>query len=287
MGVIQMGNDITIMIISTIPDMFAEHHYFIKNVFPELKEICRSYDVNLEYIDLIFSMSEEELAQCRSIRKYFESIDMDRTFFICFRGQKLGCAPTYRNVDKLTLDKYPELVDYIGDISFTELMIMHALHPFKKHDGECGYECMPPVKHSMFYFRNDKFLDDLNHSQKDVYISNGIDEDEFVRDLKLAMAKDLVFNDKREFDSKDNDSNINIQKYDGIWDENSNLRDMVCQYTREYADLKNLSYDDLMQLLSGLNLDNQGSFIDFKCENKDLKDIIIEDFLNELKLELE
>ena len=35
-----------------------------------------------------------------------------------------------------------------------------------------------------------------------------------------------------------------------------------------------------------LNVDDyNGSFADFKCENKDLKDVIIEDFLNELKLE--
>ena len=72
-----MSNDtIRIMIISTIPDMIAEHHYFIKHVFPDLKEICKDYDVNLEYVDLIFSMSKVELSQCRSIRKYFESIDI-------------------------------------------------------------------------------------------------------------------------------------------------------------------------------------------------------------------
>ena len=282
-----MSNDtIRIMIISTIPDMIAEHHYFIKHVFPDLKEICKDYDVNLEYVDLIFSMSKVELSQCRSIRKYFESIDMNRTFFFCFRGQKLGCAPTYRDVDKLTLDKYPELVDYIGDISFTELMIMHALNPFEKH-GECGYECLPPVKHSMFYFRDEKFLNNLTDSQKELYISNGDDEDVFVRDLKLAMAKDFVFSNKLEFDQKDDNTHINIRKYEGIWDESLNLKDFLCQYVHEYAELNDVSYDDLMDLVSELNLyDPRGSFADFKCENKDLKDIIIEDFVNELKLEL-
>lgn len=278
--------NITIMIISTIPDMIAEHCYFIKNVFPELKEICKDYDVNLEYVDMIFSMSENELAQCRSVRKYFESIDLNRTFFICFRGQKLGCAPTYRDIDKLTLDKYPELVDYIGDISFTELMIMHALQPFKKN-GEFGYEQLPPVKHSMFYFRNDQFLDGLDESQKDIYISNGIDEDDFVRDLKLAMAKDLIISNKQEFNDNYDNSHINIRKYDGIWDEELNLEDLLRQYTLEYADINDLSFDELMKLVSEITPDNtQGSFIDFKCENGDLKDVIIEDFLKELKLEL-
>ena len=62
------------MIISTIPDMFGEHYYFIKEVFPQLKEICDGHDIDLEYIDLFFSMSEEEFKTCRSIQKYFNSI---------------------------------------------------------------------------------------------------------------------------------------------------------------------------------------------------------------------
>lgn len=266
--------------------MFCEHYYFIKNVLPELKEICQNHGINLKYNDLIFSMSERELNQCRPVRKYFESIDMDRTFFICFRGQKLGCAPTYRDIDKLTLEKYPELVDYIGDISFTELMIMHALKPFEKR-SDSGHEFLPPVKHSMFYFRDDKFLGNLNDSQKEIYISNGSYEDELIRDLKLAMAKDLVYSSKLEFDNDDIDSNIKIRKYDGVWDDNSSLKDAMDQYRTEYADLKGISPDDLADISNELNFDDyDGSFVDFKCENKDLKDIIIEDFLNELKSEL-
>lgn len=279
------NNKITIKIVSTIPDMFAEHYYFIKNVFPDLKEVCKDYGLDLEYKDLIFTMSKRELTQCRSVLKYFESIDMDRTFFICFRGQKLGCAPTYRDIDKMTLDKYPELVDYIGDIPFTDLIIMHALNPFEKY-GDNGQEVLPPVKHSMFYFRDDKFLDKLNDSQKKLYTSNGVYEDDFVRELKLAMAKDIIVTNKREFDSTDVDSHINIRKYDGIWDDNLNLKEVINQYSREYANMRNLSEDAFDDIFDKLNVDDyNGAFADFKCENKDLKDIIIEDFLNELKLE--
>ena len=100
------------------------------------------------------------------------------------------------------------------------------------------------------------------------------------------MAKDLVFNDKMEFDSADVLSNINIRKYDGIWDNDTDLRDVICRYTKEYANLKNLSYADLMELVNKLNIkDSKGSFVDFECENSQLKDVMVEDFLNELKLE--
>ena len=277
---------ITIMIVSTIPDMFSEHYYFIKHVFPELKDICNNHDIDLEYVDLFFSMSDKEINHCRSIRKYFESIDLDRTFFLCFRGQKLGCAPTPEDIDKMTLEKYPELVDYIGDISFTELIVMHALHPFERcSGGKC--EFLSPVKHSLFYFRNDSYLNQLSCSQREIYTCSDDCDDEFVRDLKLAMAKDLVFNDKHEFDNKKEVlSRINIRKYDGVWDNNLDLREVLIDYAEEYANLKNLYVNQLLNLVHKVDMDNsKGSFTDFTCENRQLKDVMIEDFLNELKLE--
>lgn len=280
-----MLNGITIMIVSTIPDMFAEHYYFVKHVFPQLKDICMEYDISLDYVDLFFSMSEDEINNGRTLRKYLQSMDFDRTFFVCFRGQKLGRAPTYKSIDKKTLDEYPELVDYIGDISFTELIIMHALQPFEKNNnGE--HKNLPPVKHALFYFRDNKFLDNLDSSQKEFYTSNGISEDSFVRDLKLAMAKDLIVNEKEESENNDNGFHINIHKYEGIWDDDLSLREVLDNYIHEYASMNNFSYDFLSKLGSRIDFDDlKGSFNDFKCEGKDLKEVMAEDFFNELKLE--
>lgn len=273
------------MITSTISDMFAEHYYFIKEIFPQLKAICDSHEIDLEYVDLFFSMSEKEYKTCRSVHKYFNSIDSDRTFYICFRGQKLGCVPTPADIDKMTLDEYPELVKYIGDTSFTELTVMHALHPFEKcEDGDV--HPLSPVKHSLFYFRNDDYLDELSDSQKEIYTCGACDE-EFVHDLKLAMAKDLVFHDKRELDKlKDRLSNINIRRYDGIWDSDLLLNDVLDQYFEEYANLKNMSVDDLPDYYRNSPMfDSKGCFSDFECEGSSLKEVIIEDFVNELKIE--
>lgn len=279
-------NGITIMIISTIPDMIAEHYYFIKYVFPQLKDICSRYGIALEYVEMVFSMSENEFNHGRSIRKYFQSMDLDRTFFICFRGQKLGRSPTYKTIDKATLDEYPELVEHIGDTSFTELMIMHALKPFEKRKNG-GHEFLPPVKHALFYFRDEKYLDGLNSSQKELYTSSGSDEDAFVRDLKLAMAKDLVVSNKMELDNKKEiGTHINIRKYEGIWDDDLILMDLLVDYTKEYARINNMSYDYLTKVFDKLDIgDFKGAFRDFKCGDMDLKDAMAEDFFNEIQLE--
>ena len=277
---------ITIMIISTIPDMFGEHYYFIKHVFPDLKEVCQNHGIELDYQDLFYSMSEEEFDTCRSIRRYFTSIDSDRTFYICFRGQKLGCIPTYQDVDKATIQKYPELVDYIGDMSFTELTVMHAIHPFERcENGET--KKLSPVKPSLFYFRDDHYIDELSDSQKEIYTCRPDCDDEFVQDLKLAMAKDLVVHNKREFDDlKNNMANINVRKYEGIWDENADFLDIINGYTEAYADLKGVAVDDLASYYTELSFkDTQGGFLEFECEGKPLKEVMIEDFISELKLE--
>lgn len=277
---------ITIMINSTFPDMFGEHYYFIKEVFPKLKEFCRNHGIDIDYVDLSFSMSEKEFNSCRSVFRYFNSIDLDRTFFICFRGQKLGCIPTPDDIDRLTLQSYPELVDYIGDISFTELNILHALHPFEKcENGEL--KKLAPVKHSLFYFRNSDYLDNLDSDQKELYTCKPDCGDEFVRELKLAMAKDLVVNDKREFDKlKDVVARINITRYDGIWDNELDLYDVLKGYTDEYAVLNSESPEDLMKFFKVYkNANTKGCFGDFEADGKPLKDLILNDFIRELKLE--
>ena len=145
---------------------------------------------------------------------------------------------------------------------------------------------MPPVRHSFFYFRNDDYLNELSDSQKEIYTCGHCD-DEFVHDLKLAMAKDLVFHDKREFDKlKDNVSNINIRRYDGVWDNNLVLSDLLNKYIEEYVEINDMSIEDLPDYYDNFPiLNSKGCFNDFSIDGNSLKDIIIEDFVNELKLE--
>lgn len=287
MEVVNISKDhITIRIVSTIPDMFAEHYYFIKHVFPDLKEICLKHDIDLDYVDLFYSMTEREFNKCRSVNKYFESIDSDRTFYVCFRGQKLGCVPTREDIDRMTLQKYPELVGYIGNISFTELTVMHAIHPFEKcEDGEL--QRLPPVKHSLFYFRDEHYLDGLSESQQEIYTCRPECDDEFVQDLKLAMAKDLIFHNKQEIDMvKDSISHSNVRKYEGIWYENGDLMDIIENYALEYAKLKNKTVEELPEYYNRFSFNNsKGNFVDFVCEDKSLKEVMMEDFISELRLE--
>lgn len=274
------------MIKGSVNDMFGEHYYFLKHVYPELKKLCENHNIELDYLDIGYTISKEDSDNHRIVLDTLNLIDLDRTFFICFRGQRLGWVPCQRDVDKLTLDTYPELVNYIGTISITELSMFHALKPFEKYDGD-KLITLPSVKHALFYFRNSDYVDMLNDYQKMFYTNAAMGEDVKVPDMNIAKAKDLIYNIKEEFDSQDDsETQINIRYYDGIWDNKLNRYDIIDKYTRQYANLKGLPYNKLMEKYGYLyNEGIIGCFSDFKCDGKPLKDIIVEDFRKALRIE--
>lgn len=277
---------VTIMIKGSVNDMFGEFTYFLTEIFPQLKQTCRNHNIELDYVDSFYAISKVDTLNNRLILANLNAIDFDRTFFICFRGQRLGWVPTEKDVDKLTLEVYPELVKYIGTISISELSMLHALKPFDKVEHDKLIK-LPPVKHALFYFRNPNYLEHLNDYQKIIYTNSAMGENAEVPDMNIAKAKDLIHDIKEEFDSQDDiDTRVNIRYYDGIWDDDLSRNDIVDKYAKEYAQLKNLSYDKLMVDFGYLFEEGAlGCFSDFKCENKSLKDVIIEDMMESLKME--
>ncbi len=280
-----MSEHISIMLNGTIYDMFGEFYYFLSEVYPELKDFCRKYDIELEFKDVSFSLYERNVDVTHTILEYLNQIDEDRTFYICFRGQRLGWIPDADVIDKHTLDVFPELVNYIGNISINELSILHALIPFDKFiDGE--QVMLHPVKHSLFYFRKSDYLCSIDPSKRPFYLDKNTKEDEEVQDMKVAKAKDIVHDIKRDFDKEENSSNIIIRDYDGEYDENIKLFDIIEKYTKICSDLSGLSYDELINLFEPLSFrDIRGCVTNFEYEGRPLKDVIIEDFKKEIQLE--
>lgn len=279
------SKNVTIMINSTFYDMIGEYYYFIKDIYPELAKICQKYNINIKYQDVAYSVTKKSMNN-EIILEDLRHIDSDRTFFICFRGQQLGWKPNPENINRETLGEYPELVDYIGRVSITELVILHALKPFdKKIDKEI--KSLPPVKHSLFYFRNEGYEKYLNDTQISFYENNSKNEDKEVKDMEIAKAKDLIYEIKNEFEeNKNNNSHINIRRYDAFWDKNLDLKELLINYTHEYSNLINKPLDEYIKIHNNyLCEDTTGCFGNFKCNGKTLKEVIIEDILNELKLE--
>lgn len=275
---------VTLMITSTFYDMFGEYYYFIKEVYPFLKKYCKQFDIELYYRDVAFSLLND-YSDKSIILDDFRSIDFDRTFFICFRGHKLGWKPDYNNVNGITIDEYPEIIKFIGNVSITELAIMHALLPFDKYENN-KLEKLSPVKHSLFYFRDSEFFDELSKTQKMFFTNMGDDDNKKVNDMEIAKAKDLIIETKQEFDENDDDSNIEIRYYKGNWNKELDMHEIFLKYAEEYSKITNMDLDIFINTHEiNMCYDYHGCLDDFKCDGKPLKDTLINDIINGLKEE--
>ena len=272
------------MINSTFYDMFSEYLLFVKEIYPELWEICREHDIELLYRDVAFSVPEESFNKS-IILQDLRCIDEDRTFFICFRGQRLGWRPCPRDVGSVVLREYPETVDYICNVSITELAILHALRPFAKC-VEGNITQLPPAKHALFYFRKQDYLQDLGDDDKLGYINKSNGKDKEVLDLEIAKAKDIIFDIKQEFDMDEYDHYIEIREYDAKWDASLNQKDLMMEYIREYEKLHGVSLDYFVGVHEEYVCEkSNGGLSDLTYEDKKLKDVIVEDILCALKME--
>lgn len=277
---------VSLRINSTFYDMFGEYLLFIKEVFPEVKKICENHNIKVTYNDVAFSVPEAEYTP-NIILQDLRYIDADRTIFICFRAQKTGWRPCPQDIDRITLNEYPELVDFIGNVSITELAIMHALKPFDKYiDGELTQ--LPPVNHALFYFRKPGYLDEITNSQNEHYTnkSNGVNE--YVLDMEIAKAKDLIFDTKEEFDDIENfNHNISISEYKARWNPELNIEEQLIEYSDEFEKLNDREPLDYFIDIHKKYLpeEKQGGLCDFRYGTHSLKDIMVQDILNALKLE--
>lgn len=280
-----MVEHVTLMINSTFYDMVAEYDCFINDVYPRLREVCLDHDIELGFRDVAFS-AKSVPADENILLQDFRCIDEDRTFFICFRAQKLGWRPDYTNINGITVDEYPEIISFIGNVSITELAIMHALTPFERHvHGETVK--LAPAKHSLFYFRNPDYVKDLNEVQKGFYANESNGELKQTQDLEIARAKDLIYYIKSQFDKDDaNNSRIIIRHYDGEWDRSIDSCDVFMDYTSRYSEIAQRPLDSFMEIHKQyLCKDPQGCLTNLTYEGRPFADVMFEDILCELKIE--
>lgn len=276
---------VSLKINSTFYDMFGEYLLFIREVYPEVKKYCLEHDIEVTYDEVAFSVPEESFTR-GIVLQDLRFIDADRTLFICFRGQMVGWRPCPEDIGPLTLNEYPELVDFIGNVSITELAIMHALKPFDRCvEGELTH--IPPVKHALFYFRKPDYLKDIDNPQIMHYInkSNGMDKE--VLDMEIAKAKDLIYETKVEFEESENFNHcITIREYDAKWDSGLDSEAMMLDYASEYEKICGMPLDYFVGIHSEyLPEEIRGGLCDFTFKGESLKDIMVKDIINALKME--
>ena len=265
-----------VFISSTFNDMHAERDYLIKEVFPELTEWCEERHIRLTDIDLRWGVTEEESESNRTIETCLRHIDKSRPFFLCFLGQRRGWVPNFQEkITDLTRNRYTTIDDLDGR-SATEMEIEHALlKPIHMFLNDTHYDC-PPTKHSIFFFRDDSYLEDITDAQRLIYTneSEGTEEKIKLADEELAKTKEKIRARKVLEDGKSNDDdtkvNVLITDYKGHWD-----KDLILPELNPVVTEDGVRYN---------NGENQGRLTDFESGGKSLKEIIIEQLKEQISL---
>lgn len=264
----------TVFISSTFNDMHAERDYLIKEVIPEVREWCLKRRIRLNDIDLRWGVTEEDSESNATVDKCLRHIDKSRPFFLCFLGQRRGWVPDFnKEINDETKKRYPIINEYIDndetDRSVTEMEIEHSLLApmYRMLDNE-EKEC-PSCRHSLFFFRDNNYVNELSPAQKDIY-TNQADKDVSNADKKLDETKKEI-RKRKEKEDKENENrtddekiHVEITEYKGTWDKSLELHELD-------------HYD---------NDESKGRLTDFRCEEygESLKDVLIRQLEDQLTL---
>jgi len=146
---------IRVFISSTFRDTHLERDALTRLIFPELRQWCEDRYLHITEVDLRWGVTQEESAAGKAIEICLNEIDRS-DFFLCIVGSRYGWVPdAYEVGSEAKFDWVREQ----GGLSITELEIMRgALNP-EETQAET-------VSHSMFYFRDEVFLEKLKESPK-------------------------------------------------------------------------------------------------------------------------
>ena len=267
----------TVFISSTFNDMHAERDYLIKEVFPELTEWCEERKIRLTDIDLRWGVTEEDSENSKTIETCLRHIDKSRPFFLCFLGQRRGWIPNFENdINEETKNRYKSIGKLNGR-SATEMEIEHALlEPIHIFLNEKEYEC-PSTKHSLFFFRDGSYVNEITPHQKLIYTNDSEGSDAAIKlaNDELEKTKDKIRARKQTEDEKSDDDeskvNVLINDYIGHWD-----KELLLPELNPFTD------KDGNQVYS--NNENQGRLTNFESNGKPLKEVIIEQLQAQLAL---
>ncbi len=84
---------IRVFISSTFKDFHVERDHLIRFVFPELKEKCRKYRVNLIEMDLRWGVTEQDAQDGKALDICLDEIDSCRPYFLGLLGHRYGWIP--------------------------------------------------------------------------------------------------------------------------------------------------------------------------------------------------
>ena len=263
--------NVYIFISSTFNDMHAERDYLVKRVFPELRLWCSKRRLKLVDIDLRWGVSEKDATENkRVIDVCLKNIDKCRPFFLCFLGQRRGWIPTKDDVNPTTYQNYPDLEQYLGKNSVTELEIIHALlHPLDHKNSS--------VDHAFFYYRKPDYLLDISSTKlRELFSPKGVDTELETFKEGLQTTYPISFYDAQWNSQKISPELINVMgedlskgRLENFIVEEQTLKSSILQQLKSAIEAEFPGRDELFCASTSLELEllSQDNFLFQACDS--------------------
>lgn len=121
---------IRVFVSSTFRDLDKERDTLIKNIFPQLRQICLERDVEFSEVDLRWGVTERESRQGRVLHICLTEIDKTHPYFIGILGGRYGWIPEEKDLQKhrKVLEDFPWVEKDVGHhLSVTEMEIQYGV----------------------------------------------------------------------------------------------------------------------------------------------------------------
>ncbi len=127
-GTTSLAPDLRVFISSTFNDMCSEREHLMKQVFPELRSICRARGGDLTEIDLRWGITEQQARSGAIVQACLEEISRHQPWFIGIIGDRYGWIPARRDVaDPRLHERYPWLRTAVDERrSLIEMEVMEG-----------------------------------------------------------------------------------------------------------------------------------------------------------------
>ena len=113
--------EMRVFISSTFRDMQKERDILIRQVFPTIRQLCRSRGVGFTEIDLRWEVTEQQAERGEVLPVCIAEIENSRPYFIGLLGERYGWIP--KQIDTDLVKEQPWLKEH-QEASLTELEIL-------------------------------------------------------------------------------------------------------------------------------------------------------------------